>query len=149
MHAGGGQPDTRSRLVLGGIDDRHPANPSPAQREGKSAAALPAADDHDIVVDTLSLGHPILRVRPDQSQSIAGFLIGIGRLEHVLWRELCQFVGNSIIGQRIDARKPSSFRSPNWIPLRKRSKRRSTILLIPALGPSRWSAHPATATLDP
>src|SRR5271169_6750765 len=60
------EPDSGSRLVLGHVDHRDSADPGTAQSKGKGAAALPAPDDHDVVVDPGPVRNPVLRIGPDQ-----------------------------------------------------------------------------------
>ena len=46
------------------------------QREGKRRARLPAADDHDIVIEAGTLDDPVLRVGADEAQCFACEMIG-------------------------------------------------------------------------
>ena len=86
IHPGRIAPYPGPCFVRGHVDDRDFADPGPAQRKGKSAAALPAADDHDVVVDPGPVGTqfcgsgPISRnaVRAAASGSAGGSAGGIG-----------------------------------------------------------------------
>ena len=82
VHPRGIQPNARSRLVCGGVDDRDMADARPAQREGDAAAGLPATDDGDVVVDPRMVRHPVRRIGTDLPQRIAGDGIGVGWLAH-------------------------------------------------------------------
>ena len=61
-------PDAGPVLIRRLVDHRDPADPGPAQRKGQGAAALPAADDRDVVVYPLPIRHPVRRIGTNQPQ---------------------------------------------------------------------------------
>jgi hypothetical protein len=78
VHARARQPHTGACAILRRVEHRDLANAGPTQRERKHASGLPATDDDDIVIDPVTVGHPILRIGSDQSDGFAGSAVGIG-----------------------------------------------------------------------
>lgn len=64
VHAGPCQPDTGFVCIRGGIDDINLANTRAPQCESKGCPCLPAADNRDVVIDTIKIGYPLCRASP-------------------------------------------------------------------------------------
>ncbi len=93
------KPDAGPCLVLGHVDYRDLAYPGAAQSKGKGAAALPAANDHDVVVDPGPVRDPVLRVGSDQSERLAGIGVRIVHPAHSLSESGSKLVsGESCVG---------------------------------------------------
>jgi hypothetical protein len=99
VHSHCGQLHPGPSFVLGRIDHRHLANPGSAQNKSNGAAALPAADDHDILVDARPVRDPILRVGPNQPQCVAAS-ISRSIIRSLIKLELFEKVAQSIINSR-------------------------------------------------